>query len=138
MATDLVKDSRDVEIEQLRAQLEELKSRSRTTEISSAHAPAYTEEDNRDCIQKELDDTEEFVINTLFPDGVKLSPVVKTYLTMKGTDEVTFINDCLKSFEKYARPYMSPDGTVILTGKPSELIRLAKPLLEKLRTLIGG
>lgn len=139
MAIDLVKDSRDLEIAQLKAELEEIKSRPIEAE-TPPQGKAFTAEqqDNRDEIQKELDTFEEFVINSVFPNGIKVNPVIKTYLTMRGQSEVDVINNAIIGFEKYARPFMSPDGTLILTGKPSELIRLAQPLLEQLGKMIGG
>lgn len=139
MAIDLVKDSRDAEIEQLKAELEELKSRpAPQAEAPQGQAIEVKEQDDRDQIQIELDTTEEFVINSLFPNGVRVSPFLKTFLTMKGKSEVEYINEALLNFEKVVRPFMSPDGTLILTGKPSELIRLAGPLLQKIGQMIGG
>lgn len=139
MAIDLVKDSRDAEIAQLKAELEEIKSRPLETETPPQGTAFETDEkDDRDLVQKELDTAEEFVINNLFPNGIKVNSFIKTYLTMKGKSEVDVINEALLGFEKYAKPFMSPDGNLILTGKPSELIRLAEPLLKKLGQLIGG
>lgn len=139
MAIDLVKDSRDAEIEQLKAELEELKSRPEPqAEQPQGQAIEIKEQDDRDKVQIELDTAEEFVINSIFPNGVKVSPFIKTFLTMKGKTEVEYINEALLNFEKAVKPFMSPDGTLILTGKPSELIRLAEPLLQKIGQLIGG
>lgn len=139
MAIDLVKDSRDAEIAQLKAELEEIKSRPQQVETPPQGKAFETEEkEERDLVQQELDTAEEFVINSLFPNGIKVGPFIKTYLTMKGKTEVEVINEALSNFEKTIKPFMSPDGTLILTGKPSELIRLAGPLIQKLGQLIGG
>lgn len=135
MAINLVEDSRDAEIKQLKQELEEIKSRSHA---AGTPPQEFEETDNRDTIQKELDIAEEFVINTMFPDGVRVNSFIKTFLTMKGTDEVRFLNDAILKFESGIKPFMSPDGTMIITGKPSELIRLTAPLLEKLGKIIGG
>ena len=139
MAIDLVKDSRDLEIAQLKAELEEMKSRPAGAEAPPQGASYVAEaKDDRDLVQKELDTFEEFVINSLFPNGIKVNPFIKTYLTIRGQSEVDVINKAIVTFEQYARPFMSPDGTIILTGKPSELIRVARPLLEQLGKMIGG
>lgn len=139
MAIDLVKNSKDVEIEQLKAELEELKSRPVTVEAPpQGTAFEKEEQDDRDLIQKELDTTEELILNTLFPNGIKVNSFVKTFLTMRGKTEVGLINETITAFESAVRPFMSPDGTIILTGKPSELTRLAIPLIEKLGQVIGG
>lgn len=139
MAIDLVKDSRDAEIAQLKAELEEIKSRPVETETPpQGKAFDVEEKDDRDLVQQELDTAEEFVINSLFPNGIKVNSFIKTYLTMRGKSEVDIINEALLNFEKAIKPFMSPDGTLILTGKPSELIRLTGPLIQKLGQLIGG
>lgn len=139
MAINLVQNSKDAEIAQLKAELEEIKSRPPEAETPPQGSAFTTEEqDDRDEIQKELDTAEEFVVNNLFPNGIKVNSVIKTYLTIKGKSEVEVINEALLNFEKYVRPFMSPDGTLILTGKPSELIRLAQPLIQQLGQLIGG
>ena len=138
MAIDLVKDSRDLEIAQLKAELEEVKSR-QTVEAASAGLPyEKQEQENKDLIQQELDTFEEYIISNVFPNGIKTNSFIKTYLAMKGKTEVDVINEAIISFEKAVRPFMAPDGNIILTGKPSELIRLAQPLLEKLGKIIGG
>lgn len=139
MAINLVKDSRDAEIAQLKQELEDIKSRPTEAEASPQGTSFETEEkDDRDAVQIELDTAEEFAINSIFPNGIKVSPFVKTFLTMKGTTEVDFINELLLKFEEGIKPFMSPDGTLIITGKPSELIRLTAPLLQKLGQIIGG
>lgn len=139
MAIDLVQNSKDAEIAQLKAELEEIQSRPEKVETApQGTAFEHEEKDDRDLVQKELDTAEEFVIDKLFPNGIRVNSFIKTYLTMKGKTEIEFINEALASFEKYAKPFMSPDGTLILTGKPSELIRLTEPLLNKLSQLIGG
>lgn len=139
MAINLVQNSKDAEIAQLKAELEEIKSRPVETE-TPPQGSAFTveEKDDRDEIQKELDTMEEFVVNTLFPNGIKVNSVIKTYLTIKGKTEVEVINEALLNFEKYVRPFMSPDGTLVLTGKPSELIRLAQPFIQQIGQMIGG
>ena len=140
MAIDLVKNSRDVEIERLKRELEDLKSQPVTQAgtPSSGIAITQTETENRDAVQIELDTAEEFVINNLFPKGIKVNSFIKTYLTMRGKTEVEIINDALLNFEKAIKPFMSPDGTLILTGKPSELVRLLGPAIQKLGQMIGG
>lgn len=141
MATDLVKNSKDVEIERLKRELEELKSQSVKKQAeapSSGPAITPTETDGRDAVQIELDTAEEFVINNLFPNGLKVNSFIKTYLTMKGKTEVEVINEALANFEKAVKPFMSPDGTLILTGKPSELVRLLGPVIQKIGQIIGG
>lgn len=139
MAIDLVKDSRDVEIAQLKQELEEIKSRPIEAE-PSPQGPSFEAQksEDRDAVQIELDTAEEFIINSMFPNGIRVSPFVKTYLTMKGKTEVEFINESLIKFEKAIRPFMTPDGNIVLTGKPSELIRLAGPLFAKFGQMIGG
>lgn len=141
MATDLVKNSRDVEIERLKRELEDLKSQSVKQQAeapSSGPAITPTETDERDAVQIELDTAEEFVINNLFPNGLRVNSFIKTYLTMKGKTEVEVINEALANFEKAVKPFMSPDGTLILTGKPSELVRLLGPVIQKIGQIIGG
>lgn len=139
MAIDLVHDSRDDEIAKLKAELEEIKSRPVEAETPLQGAKFETEEQaDRDLVQQDLDTAEEFVLNTLFPQGIRVNSFVKTYLTMKGKTEVDVINEAIVHFEKAIKPFMSPDGTLILTGKPSELIRLAAPILQKLGQIIGG
>lgn len=141
MAIDLVKNSRDVEIEKLRRELEDLKAQSAQQQaeaLSSGPTITPTETDNRDAVQIELDTAEEFVINNLFPNGLKVNSFIKTYLTMKGKTEVEVINEALAKFEKAIKPFMSPDGTLILTGRPSELVRLLEPVIQKLGQMIGG
>lgn len=139
MATNLVHDSRDDEIAKLKAELEEIKSRPPKVEAPPQGSSFETEEqEERDIIQQELDSAEEFVIDNLFPQGIKVNSFIKTFLTMKGKTEVEIINESIRTFEKTVRPFMSPDGTLILTGKPSELIRLAGPLIQKLGQIIGG
>lgn len=141
MAIDLVKNSRDVEIEKLKRELEDLKSQSAQQQAeapSSGPTIAPTETDNRDAVQIELDTAEEFVINNLFPNGLKVNAFIKTYLTMRGKTEVEVINEALAKFEKAIKPFMSPDGTLILTGRPSELVRLLGPVIQKLGQIIGG
>lgn len=139
MAIDLVQDSRDAEIAQLKQELEELKSRPLQAEATPQASTIETEEqENRDQVQIELDTAEEFVINSLFPNGIKVNSFVKTFLTMKGQTEVGLINDSITKFEQTIKPFMSPDGTLVLTGKPSELVRLMEPILVKLGKLIGG
>lgn len=140
MAIDLVKNSRDAEIEQAKAELEELKSRPILQGEMAPQGSAFEheEKEDRDLVQKELDTAEEFVIDNLFPNGIRVNSFIKTYLTMKGKTEVEVINEALMNFEKYIKPFMSPDGTLVLTGKPSELIRLTAPLIQKLGQLIGG
>lgn len=139
MAIDLVKNSKDAEIAQLKAELEEIKSRPPEVE-TPPQGPAFIpqEQENRDAVQKELDTMEEYVLNSLFPQGIKVSPFIRTFLTMKGKSEVEVINEAITKFEAAIRPFMSPDGTLILTGKPSELVRLAGPLIGKLGQMIGG
>jgi len=126
MAINLVEDSRDAEIARLKQELEDVKSR----QSAGAAPQEFEENDERDAVQKELDTAEEFVINTMFPKGVKVNSIIKTFLTMRGTDEVSFINDFISKFESAIRPFMSPDGTMILTGKPSELVRLSARCLK--------
>ena len=140
MAIDLVKNSRDVEIERLKRELEELKSQSanQAETSSSGIAITPTETENRDAVQIELDTAEEFVINNLFPKGIKVNSFIKTYLTIKGKTEVEIINEALAKFEQAVKPFMSPDGTLILTGKPSELVRLLGPAIQKIGQMIGG
>lgn len=139
MAIDLVQDSRDAEIAQLKQELEELKSRPLQAEAAPQASTIETEEqENRDQVQIELDTAEEFVINSLFPNGIKVNSFVKTFLTMKGQSEVELINESITKFEQMIKPFMSPDGTLVLTGKPSELVRLMEPILAKLGKLIGG
>lgn len=139
MAIDLVQDSRDAEIAQLKQELEELKSRPLQAEATPQASTIETEEqENRDQVQIELDTAEEFVINSLFPNGIKVNSFVKTFLTMKGQTEVGLINNSIIKFEQTIKPFMSPDGTLVLTGKPSELVRLMEPILTKLGKLIGG
>lgn len=139
MAIDLVKDSRDLEIAQLKAELEEVKSRPQQVETPPPGLPYETQEqENRDLIQQELDTFEEYIINNMFPNGIKVNSFVKTYLTMRGTTEVDVINETITAFEKTVKPFMAPDGSIIITGKPSELIRLVQPWLAKLGQMIGG
>lgn len=140
MAIDLVKNSKDVEIERLKRELDELKSQppKEAEETPQGIAFEKQEDENRDAVQLELDSFEEFIINTVFPKGIKVNSFVKTYLTMKGKTEVDVINESILAFEKAVKPFMTPDGTLILTGKPSELIRLATPILQKLGQIIGG
>lgn len=140
MAIDLVKNSKDVEIERLKQELDELKSQPPKGAEETPQGIAFEkqEDENRDAVQLELDSFEEFIINTVFPKGIKVNSLVKTYLTMKGKTEVDVINESILAFEKAVRPFMTPDGTLILTGKPSELIRLATPILQKLGQIIGG
>ena len=138
MAIDLVKDSRDTEIAQLKAELEELKSR--PIEVGTPQDSAFEKEkqENRDLIQQELDTTEELFLDMLFPKGIKVNSFIKAYLTMKGKTEVEVINEAITAFEKTVRPFMSPDGNLVLTGKPSELTRLLQPVMQKLGQIIGG
>ena len=139
MAIDLVQTSKDTEIAQLKAELEEIKSRPQPVETPpQGTAFEKTEQEDRDLIQQELDTFEEYVIDNMFPNGIKVNSFVKTYLTIKGKTEIDVINESIVAFEKAVRPFMSPDGSIILTGKPSELIRLAQPLLEKIGKAIGG
>lgn len=139
MAINLVKNAKDAEIEQLKAELEELKSRPEKDE-AEPQGSAYEkeEQDDRDSIQKELDTFEETVLDALFPNGIKVNSVVKTYLTLKGKTEIDVINEAITSFETYARPFMNTKGDVVFSGKLSELANLAKPLISKLGNLIGG
>lgn len=142
MAIDLVQNSKDAEIAQLKAELEEIKSQ--PAPQPQAEMPPQgsafekQKDENCDLIQQELDTFEEYIIDNMFPNGIKVNSFVKTYLTMKGKTEVDVINESILAFEKAVRPFMSPDGNIILTGKPSELIRLAQPLLEKFGKAIGG
>ena len=139
MAIDLVQNSKDAEIAQLKAELEEIKSRPEPVETPpQGTAFEKQEQDDRDLVQKELDTFEEYIIDNMFPNGIKVNSFVKTYLTMKGTTEIDVINETIVAFEKAIKPFMSPDGNIILTGKPSELIRLAQPLIEKFGKAIGG
>lgn len=139
MATDLVKNAKDIEIEQLKQQLEEIRSRPVPAETPPQGVSYEKEEkDDRDLIQKELDAAEEIAIQSLFPNGIRVNSFVKTYLNLKGKSEVDVINEALLGFEKAVRPFMSPDGTLVLTGKPSELIRLAAPFISKIGQVIGG
>lgn len=139
MAINLVKNAKDEEIERLKAELEELKSRLTEGEAPPQGATIDKEEaDDRDAIQKELDEVESIVIDTLFPNGIKVNPMVQTYLTMKGKTAVDFINESITSFEQYARPFMNTKGDIVFSGKLSELANLAKPLISKISNLIGG
>lgn len=138
MAIDVVQNTKDVEIAQLRAQLEEAKAQASKPELPPQGTPFTAEKQEGDLVQQELDATEEFVLNSLFPNGIKVNSFIKTFLTMKGKSEVDMINEALLNFEQAARPFMTPDGSIFLTGKPSELIRLTAPLLQKIGQLIGG
>lgn len=139
MAINLVKNAKDEEIERLKAELEELKSRPEKDEATPQGAAIDKEEaDDRDAIQKELDDVESIIIDTLFPNGIKVNPMVQTYLNLKGKTAVDVINESIVSFEQYARPFMNTKGDIVFSGKLSELANLAKPLITKLGNLIGG
>ena len=139
MAINLVKNAKDEEIERLKAELEELKSRPEKDEATPQGTAIDKEEaDDRDAIQKELDDVESIIIDTLFPNGIKVNPMVQTYLSMKGKTAVDVINESIVSFEQYARPFMNTKGDIVFSGKLSELANLAKPLITKLGNLIGG
>lgn len=139
MAINLVKNAKDEEIERLKAELEELKSRPEKDGATPQGTAIDKEEaDDRDAIQKELDDVESIIIDTLFPNGIKVNPMVQTYLSMKGKTAVDVINESIVSFEQYARPFMNTKGDIVFSGKLSELANLAKPLITKLGNLIGG
>lgn len=138
MGIDLIQDTKSAEIEQLKAQLEEAKAQAAQPGQPSPGTPFTAEKQSTDLVQQELDTMEEFVINTMFPNGIKVNSFLKTYLTMKGKTAVDVINEAIVAFEGAAKPFMSPDGNLILTGKPSELIRLTTPLLQKIGQLIGG
>ena len=138
MGIDLIQDTKSAEIEQLKAQLAEAKAQAAQPGQSSPGVSFTAEKQSTDLVQQELDTMEEFVINTMFPNGIKVNSFLKTYLTMKGKTAVDVINEAIVVFESAAKPFMSPDGNIILTGKPSELIRLTTPLLQKIGQLIGG
>lgn len=138
MGIDLIQDTKSAEIEQLKAQLEEAKAQAAQPGRPSPGTPFTAEKQSTDLVQQELDTMEEFVLNTMFPNGIKVNSFLKTYLTMKGKTEINVINEAIVAFENAAKPFMSPDGNLILTGKPSELIRLTTPLLQKIGQLIGG
>lgn len=130
---------KDKEIAQLKAELEKLRSQSISEATTSQRLPYEIQEaTDKDPIQEELDTFEKYIIDNVFPNGIKVHNFIKTYLTIRGTDEVSTINDLITAFEKTVKPLMAPDGSIVLTGKLSELIRLAQPLLDKIGKVIGG